>query len=266
LTATIFLTSSSTTDAATMDSNNNNNPKDTAPSESNDAKSVDQQVANTISTTSTPTPQKNVRFQDDLPKSLPFQTGNATTTIPSTQSSTKKTVRFADDMLKSPSSLTRNADPSPTSVTKKIVQSQDASEPPDLPASHFHSLAARLQTAREASSDSLPSSASLNPPPRTDPPRPASHSSSTGFESSQDRSLASSLSAMDVRHWAETDSFATPSHEESGAEVQDDEGEKDEQGNVKIAAQEPCENCGGRIVWATKGEWLMICEKCQEPQ
>jgi hypothetical protein len=29
---------------------------------------------------------------------------------------------------------------------------------------------------------------------------------------------------------------------------------------------EPCEKCGRKIVWATKGEYFLICQDCQEPQ
>ncbi|EAT82023.1 hypothetical protein SNOG_10629 [Parastagonospora nodorum SN15] len=46
----------------------------------------------------------------------------------------------------------------------------------------------------------------------------------------------------------------------------DDEGEKDAAGRVVEASHEPCEKCGGKVVWATMGEWLMICGECQEPQ
>jgi hypothetical protein len=45
-----------------------------------------------------------------------------------------------------------------------------------------------------------------------------------------------------------------------------DEGEKDGNGQVMLADCQPCEQCGGKVVWATKGEWLLICEGCQEPQ
>jgi hypothetical protein len=45
-----------------------------------------------------------------------------------------------------------------------------------------------------------------------------------------------------------------------------DEGEKDGNGQVMLADCQPCEQCGGKVVWATRGEWLLICEGCQEPQ
>ncbi|CAE7033809.1 hypothetical protein PTTW11_05284 [Pyrenophora teres f. teres] len=45
-----------------------------------------------------------------------------------------------------------------------------------------------------------------------------------------------------------------------------DEGERDRHGNVMLASQEPCEDCGGKVVWATKGPWLMVCQRCGEPQ
>ncbi|EDU42864.1 predicted protein [Pyrenophora tritici-repentis Pt-1C-BFP] len=45
-----------------------------------------------------------------------------------------------------------------------------------------------------------------------------------------------------------------------------DEGEKDKHGNVMLASKEPCEDCGGKVVWATKGPWLMVCQMCGEPQ
>ncbi|RMZ70464.1 hypothetical protein GMOD_00000555 [Pyrenophora seminiperda CCB06] len=45
-----------------------------------------------------------------------------------------------------------------------------------------------------------------------------------------------------------------------------DEGEKDASGNVILASKEPCEDCGGKVVWATVGEWFMVCQMCGEPQ
>ncbi|KAH7092196.1 hypothetical protein FB567DRAFT_404888, partial [Paraphoma chrysanthemicola] len=45
-----------------------------------------------------------------------------------------------------------------------------------------------------------------------------------------------------------------------------DEGEKDTKGRVVLANTQPCEKCGGNVVWATKGEWLLVCGGCGEPQ
>lgn len=45
-----------------------------------------------------------------------------------------------------------------------------------------------------------------------------------------------------------------------------DEGEKDGNGIVLVGCPEGCNDCGGRILWATRGEHLMICESCGEPQ
>jgi hypothetical protein len=45
-----------------------------------------------------------------------------------------------------------------------------------------------------------------------------------------------------------------------------DEGEKDKNGKVILASKEPCELCGGKVVWATMGEWLVVCQGCGEPQ
>jgi hypothetical protein len=45
-----------------------------------------------------------------------------------------------------------------------------------------------------------------------------------------------------------------------------DPGEKDADGHVKQAINEPCEACGGQVIWATRGEYYLICAKCQEPQ
>jgi hypothetical protein len=45
-----------------------------------------------------------------------------------------------------------------------------------------------------------------------------------------------------------------------------DEGEKDKNGKAILASKEPCELCGGKVVWATMGEWLMVCQGCGEPQ
>jgi hypothetical protein len=45
-----------------------------------------------------------------------------------------------------------------------------------------------------------------------------------------------------------------------------DPGEKDADGHVKQAITEPCEACGGQVIWATRGEYYLICAKCQEPQ
>jgi hypothetical protein len=49
--------------------------------------------------------------------------------------------------------------------------------------------------------------------------------------------------------------------------LQYDEGEKDANGNfLDPIPDESCEKCGGKIVWATKGEWYLICQGCQKPQ
>jgi hypothetical protein len=49
--------------------------------------------------------------------------------------------------------------------------------------------------------------------------------------------------------------------------LQYDAGEKDASGNVMDPVpNESCEKCGGKIVWATKGEYFLICQDCQEPQ
>jgi tRNA(Arg) A34 adenosine deaminase TadA len=45
-----------------------------------------------------------------------------------------------------------------------------------------------------------------------------------------------------------------------------DEGEKDKDGKVILASKEPCELCGGKVVWATMGEFFMVCQGCREPQ
>jgi hypothetical protein len=51
------------------------------------------------------------------------------------------------------------------------------------------------------------------------------------------------------------------------AVLQYDEGEKDAAGKVmEPVPDEPCEECGGKTVWATKGECYLICQDCQEPQ
>jgi hypothetical protein len=47
---------------------------------------------------------------------------------------------------------------------------------------------------------------------------------------------------------------AKPKGKKSMVDDEVDEEEKDDQGRVKQAATEPCEKCGGRIVFATKGE------------
>jgi hypothetical protein len=44
-----------------------------------------------------------------------------------------------------------------------------------------------------------------------------------------------------------------------------DEGERDEYGNVTIL-KDQCEDCGGRVVFATRGPWLLICRDCGEVQ
>ncbi|OAK95569.1 hypothetical protein IQ06DRAFT_360765 [Phaeosphaeriaceae sp. SRC1lsM3a] len=45
-----------------------------------------------------------------------------------------------------------------------------------------------------------------------------------------------------------------------------DPGETDADGHVLAPRIGPCEKRSGRIVWATKGEWLLVCEGCGEPQ
>ena len=37
-----------------------------------------------------------------------------------------------------------------------------------------------------------------------------------------------------------------------------DEGEKDKNGKVILASKEPCGTCGGKVVWATMGEFLIV--------
>jgi hypothetical protein len=49
--------------------------------------------------------------------------------------------------------------------------------------------------------------------------------------------------------------------------LQYNEGEKDSSGKVmEPVPDEPCEHCGGKIVRATKGEYYLICQDCQESQ
>ncbi|KAF1946010.1 hypothetical protein EJ02DRAFT_331136, partial [Clathrospora elynae] len=43
------------------------------------------------------------------------------------------------------------------------------------------------------------------------------------------------------------------------------EGEKNKDENVMEAGHQKCNECDGKVVWATKGEYLMICEGCGEP-
>jgi hypothetical protein len=45
-----------------------------------------------------------------------------------------------------------------------------------------------------------------------------------------------------------------------------DEREKAKNGNGITATKEPCVECSGKIVWVTKGQWLMVCQLCGEPQ
>jgi hypothetical protein len=58
----------------------------------------------------------------------------------------------------------------------------------------------------------------------------------------------------------------TPNYSESASGVHIiDEGEKDKNGKVILASKEPCETCGGKVVWATMGQFLMVCQGCGEP-
>jgi hypothetical protein len=60
---------------------------------------------------------------------------------------------------------------------------------------------------------------------------------------------------------------STPKYNESASGIHIiDEGEKDKNGKVILASKEPCEACGGEVVWATMGEFLMVCQGCGEPQ
>ena len=53
-----------------------------------------------------------------------------------------------------------------------------------------------------------------------------------------------------------------------GYDMDRDEGERDAQGNLIDPKQGTCwdEKCGGEVVWATKGPWLLVCLKCQRQQ
>lgn len=88
-------------------------------------------------------------------------------------------------------------------------------------------------------------------------------SSSTNYQLTH-----STLSQTEIRTWSEEVSSCVPLQDTPALHrsYSDDRGEKDAAGRVVEASTEPCEKCGGKVVWATRGEWLMICGECQEPQ
>ncbi|KAF2028636.1 hypothetical protein EK21DRAFT_69382 [Setomelanomma holmii] len=79
------------------------------------------------------------------------------------------------------------------------------------------------------------------------------HDPSTHFGINNNKGTSTTILAREQFHAVTSDPFY-------------DEGEKDANGQVIMASREPCETCGGKVVFATKGEWLLICQGCQIPQ
>jgi ribosomal protein S27AE len=115
----------------------------------------------------------------------------------------------------------------------------------------------------------------------TTPPLSSTAPFSSLLPSSTDqRSTSSELSKRDIQSWSEGVSDSIVSKTAGPAETVTskssswaldgpadvDGGEKEKDGKVIEASDKPCENCGGKVVWATKGEWLMVCGGCGEPQ
>jgi uncharacterized protein (DUF2345 family) len=211
------------------------------------------------------TPKKTVRFADEADEPPKYPSPDSTT--PPMQ---KKTVRFAlsHEIAPEASSSSPSLQPDASPASPNTLLDTDTALVTPCSNSPFdfsnvsqdssttvtgHSTTTKLSPAEiltwsETVSASAPHGLSL-------PTTNVLHTSPTTPTSIPSKVSTSSASCESALH-----------HSSSGISVFTDAGEKDTEGRVIEASKEPCENRGGRIVWATKGEWLMICEGCKEPQ
>ncbi|KAH4346954.1 hypothetical protein HBH98_100200 [Parastagonospora nodorum] len=191
-----------------------------------------------------PTSTPLIPFSSPAPPRRSHQPAGMSATTPP-----MKTVRFAldDDEPRTPT-------PTPKKTVRFALENDVVVEAPT----------SSLDGAVEASTATLNADPTLST---------ASQTSSSG---TNNQSTCSTLSPIEIRTWSEEVSSRVPLEETPTTfspetptlhrSYSDDEGEKDAAGRVVEASHEPCEKCGGKVVWATMGEWLMICGECQEPQ
>jgi hypothetical protein len=168
----------------------------------------------------------------------------------------KKKVRFQIDQdVETKSALSSNTMTSTKPICKKIVRFADEYRSPS-----------NLETATISSTIVEPPSSPRTLPLDTDTPLSAQLTVPipSPFTTSSPTTLKSVPSAAPTTPVNQVAFDLSPT---GVAVLQYDEGEKDTAGKVmEPVPDEPCEGCGGKILWATKGEYYLICQDCQEPQ
>jgi hypothetical protein len=229
------------------------------------------------------TPKKIVRFDIDGVE-VPVADEMGPHMNSSNSSSPRKTVRFDLNDTHSPKRADTNTEaatpivhmPSATATTLLDVDTSLLT-PLDDPTLDFASCTSYDSPAASGSKAPPSSPSPEDTKQRTGSATFSSSSSNTHFPSA-DRSPGPSPSPRPSQLSHPTRTTIThsndtkpskPSLEAASASVKVqpfDEGEKDGNEQVMLANRQPCEKCGGKVVWATRGEWLLICEVCQEPQ
>tara|TARA_R110002003_G_scaffold171_1_gene13826 strand:+ start:9008 stop:9793 length:786 start_codon:yes stop_codon:yes gene_type:complete len=224
------------------------------------------------------TPKKVVRFDIDGVE-VPVDDEIAPHLNLSHSSSPRKTVRFDVNDTHNPKRADTNTEAAtPTvhaaSATATTLFDADTSllTPPDGPPLDFASCTSYDSPAASGSNAPPSSPSPEDTKQRTEPATfSSSCSSDPHFPSANRRPTPFQLSrpsSNTITPDNDTE-LSHPALEAASAGVKLlslDEGEKDGNGQVMRADCQPCEQCGGKVVWATRGEWLLICEGCQEPQ
>jgi ribosomal protein S27AE len=224
------------------------------------------------------TPKKIVRFNIDGEEVPSSPTAETAPTIPSTS----KTVRFAAEKTELPAPIVLDAAPesAPTlAITTTPVGLNDTTSSLAHPAHHSN-----VSQSSSTTSSNNPDTSTLTPTDiaswrDTVTTIPASQLYVSKYDEAEDEQNAtlarpdSTTAGGDwtiAEHEISQEKAYSPTdvgvEQDGSGALFEDEGEKDKDGKVIEASQEPCEKCGGKVVWATRGEWLLVCGGCGEPQ
>jgi ribosomal protein S27AE len=214
------------------------------------------------------TPKKMVRFNidgEEVPSSP-----TAETTI-----STSKTVRFAAEETDTPAPIALDAAPETTPVG---LNDTTSSLPHPVHPSNVSQSSSTTSSNHPDTSTLTPTDIALWRDTVTT--IPASQLYVSKYDQEEDETPLAPTSNLHPRpaedwtiaeHEIAQEKRYSPTagvgvEQDGSGALFEDEGEKDKDGKVIEASQEPCEKCGGKVVWATRGEWLLVCGGCGEPQ
>lgn len=160
----------------------------------------------------------------------------------------KKKVRFVDDIELPPP---QNPTPARTTTATSLA-SQLFAQPPDLCNTLLDTDTSLTTPPDDDDTEDFwfPGCSCFTPCPTVD------------FTAAADASaLSISPGPLQESHVESTPSSPTHQHQTidhhlpNTSAIPRDPGERNEQGHVLAPSTEPCEKCGGKVVWATKGEW-----------